>query len=346
MRSRTRRSAWRGWLIGVLVLIPVLWIGYWYAAEQIATAAIDRATGRPVAGGRIACTGRSLGGFPLRIDFGCTRAAYGDGPEGGGEKVSAALGGGLQASAPLYQPGRVEATLTGPFVVNAPGFGIAITTNWSAADTSATAGLGGLESAAATFHSLDFSSRGAASLPVTALSATLAEASADPVGGNAYRFFAKAQDLKLVRANGNAVPSIDGSVDVKALDFGSSLGTDPRAALKAWAKAGGTLQVNHLRLAADGAIANADGQLALAANGLISGKLNVRFSNPQAFVALAEAIKPGAAREAGRILAVLQALTIPVNTPDGPARQTTVVINNGLVAIGILPVGFIPPIRF
>ena len=82
-------------------------------------AAIDRVTMRPVAGGRFACAGQTLGGFPLRLDFGCARAAYGDGPQGTGERLSAALGG-LQASAPLYWPGYVEATLTGPFVVNAP----------------------------------------------------------------------------------------------------------------------------------------------------------------------------------------------------------------------------------
>lgn len=346
MRSRTRRSAWRGWLIGIVVLIPVLWIGYWYAAQQIASAAIDRVTTRPVAGGRIACTGRSLGGFPLRLDFGCTQAAYGEGPQGGGEQISAALAGGLRASAPLYLPGHVVATLTGPFVVDAPAFGIAITTNWSAADTSATAGLGGLESAAATFHGLDFASSGTAALPITALTADLAEASAAPAGGNSYTFSARAQALKVVRSSGNAIPAIDGMADVKALNFGSSLGTDPRAALKAWAKAGGTLQVDRLRFASGGAIADADGQLTLAPNGLLSGKLNVRLSNPEAFVSLAEAIKPSAAKQAGMILGALQALTIPVNTPDGPARQTTVVINNGLVAIGILPVGMIPPIRF
>ena len=167
MRNRKRRGAWRGWLIGILVLIPVLWLGYWYAADQIAHAAIDRVTTRPVAGGRFACAGQTLGGFPLRLDFGCTEARYGDGPEGTGERLSAALGG-VRASAPLYQPGHVEATLVSPFVVNVPLSGIAITTQWSDATTSATAGLDGLKSAGAAFHSLDFSSAGGPALPVKA----------------------------------------------------------------------------------------------------------------------------------------------------------------------------------
>ncbi len=346
MRNRKRRSAWRGWLIGILVLIPVLWVGYWYAAEQVARAAIDRATTRPIAGGRVACTDRTLGGFPLRLDFGCTRAAYGDGAEGTGEHLSAALGG-VRASAPLYQPGHVEATLTGPFVVNAPAIGIAVTTSWSDAYTSATAGLDGLKSAAATFHSLDFSSASGPVLPVKAVTADLAEASAAPAGGDAYRFSATAHALKVERADGSTIPAIDGNAEITALDFGSSLGTDPRGALRAWARNGGTARVDRLRFAAGDAIADADGKLTVSPDGLISGTLNVRLMNPQAFVALAEAIKPGSARDASKILAVVMALTVPVNTPDGPARQTTVVIRNGLVSVGILPTPLvIPPLRF
>ncbi len=345
MRNRKRRSPWRGWLIGILVLIPVLWVGYWWAAQEIARAAIDRATTRPMAGGRFACAGETLGGFPLRLDVGCTRAEYGDGPQGTGERLSAALGG-VQVSAPLYWPGYVEANLTSPFVVNAPPTGLAITTQWSAASTSATAGLGGLKSAAATFHGLDFSSAGGPALPVKAVTADLAEASAAPAGGGAYRFAATAHALKVVRANGQEIPSIDGDALITALNFGNSLGTDPRAALSAWAKAGGTARIDRLRFAAGEAVADADGELAIAANGLISGKLNVRLRNPDAFVALAEAIKPGAAKEAGKILAVVTALTVPVDTPDGPARQTTVVIRNGLVSVGILPVGMLPPVKF
>lgn len=345
MRTTKRRNAWRAWLVGILIAVPVLWIGYWYAAHEIARAALDRVTTRPLAGGRFACTGLSLAGFPLRLDLGCTRAAYGDGPEGTGERVSAALGA-VAATAPLYRPGYVEATLTSPFVINAPLFGLAITTQWSDARTSATAGLGGLNSAAATFHSLDFSSAGGAALPVRSLTANLAEASATPAGGNAYRFSATTKTLKVVRADGREIPAIDGTAEITANNFGSSLGTDPRIALRAWAAAGGAAHVDHLRLAAGEAIADADGQISIAPDGLLSGTLTLRLVNPQAFVTLAEAIKPGAAKDANRILGVIAALTMPVDTPDGPARQTTLVIRNGLVAIGILPVGFLPPIRF
>ncbi len=298
-----------------------------------------------MAGGHFACADRSLGGFPLRLDFGCTRAAYGDGPQGTGERLSAALGG-VQASAPLYWPGYVEAHLTSPFVVNAPLSGIALTTAWADASTSATAGLGGLKSAGAVFHSLDVSTAGVSTLPVKALTADIVDASAAPAAGNAYRFAATAHGLKVVRRDGSAIPAIDGDAAITVLDFGGSLGTDPRAKLRAWARAGGTAHIDRLRFAAGDAIIDADGKLTIAPDGLLSGTLNVRLRNPDAFVALAEAIKPGASKDAGKILAVVSALTVPVDTPDGPALQTTLVIRNGLLMVGMFPVGVIPPLHF
>jgi hypothetical protein len=150
----------------------------------------------------------------------------------------------------------------------------------------------------------------------------------------------------VVRTDGREIPAIDGDVEITALDFGNSLGTDPRQALRDWARAGGTAHIDHLRFAAGNAIADADGQLTIAPNGLLSGMLTVRLRNPEAFVALAEAIKPGASKDASKVLGVVSALTVPVDTPDGPARQTILVIRNGFVAVGILPVGMIPPIRF
>ncbi len=345
-KNTRRRRGWSGWLIGLLVLVPILWIGYWYAAQQIAQAAIERATTRPIAGGRFACTGQSLGGFPLRLDFGCAHAAYTDGPEGSAGRVSAALGG-LQASAPLYRPGYVEATLASPFVIDMPPLGIAITTAWSSADTTATAGIDGLKSASATIHSLDFTSTGGTrAVPVKAMTASTAQMNIAPAADNAYRIAAAASDLQVVPLDGRTIPAIDGEATITALDFGASLGNDPGAALFRWLRAGGTARIDHLHLAAGNAVADAEGRLTIAPDGLLSGTLNVRFRNPSAFADLAESIRPGSRNDAAKVLAVMAALTVPVNTPDGPARQTTVVIKNGLVAVGILPVGVIPPLKF
>ncbi len=342
MRNKRRRAGWSGWIIGLVIAIPLLWVGYWYAAQYVANAAIERVTTRPVAGGRVLCTAHSLSGFPLRLDFGCQRAAFTDDTE---RQITAELGG-LQASAPLYWPGYVEATLGSPLVVNAPSLGVALTASWSDAVTTAGAGLGGLKSASATVHSFDFSSTGGGAIPLRTVKAGLAEASIAPAGGNAYRIGALANDLQVVPANGRVLPALDSEARVVLHDFGGSLGTDPRAALLDWLRKGGTADVERLKLATGNAAADADGKLVLSPDGLLSGTLNLRLRNADAFADLAEAIRPGSRGDMDKVLAVLSALTVPVETPDGPARQTTVVLRNGLVAIGILPVGYIPPLRF
>ena len=104
--------------------------------------------------------------------------------------------------------------------------------------------------------------------------------------------------------------------------------------------------VERLKLIVGAASADADGQLQLAPDGLLSGKLTLRLRNPEAFGDLAEAIRPGARDNLDQLLPVLMALTIPVNTPEGPARQTAVIIRKGVVSIGIVPVGTIPPLKF
>ena len=84
---------------------------------------IARLNAAPVNGKKIGCTEVVLDGFPLRLDFRCARGTYVE----AGDRITAALGG-VAATAPLYWPGYVEATLDAPLVVNAPELGVALTT--------------------------------------------------------------------------------------------------------------------------------------------------------------------------------------------------------------------------
>ncbi len=60
-----------GWLVGVIVLLGLLWVGYWYAAHYAAETAIARAGVRGVG-----CSGGDLTGFPLQLDLPCAKAIY------------------------------------------------------------------------------------------------------------------------------------------------------------------------------------------------------------------------------------------------------------------------------
>jgi len=63
-------------------------------------------------------------------------------------------------------------------------------------------------------------------------------------------------------------------------------------------------------------------------------------------VNLAEQIKPGSRDHAMTAVQAITALSVPVDTPDGPARQTTLSIINGVPVVGIVPVPIqLPRIR-
>ncbi len=347
MRRDPLRRSWRGWLIGLAVVLPMLWVGYWYTVQKVASSAIERVTTQPVAGGRFTCGEMSFGGFPLRLDFACPKANFASGNPGGQNAVAAALGG-LSASAPLYWPGYIGARLVSPFVVNAPSLGLALTTAWGAADGSVTAGMSGLQGFGANFQRLDFTSNGdQRRVPLKSVKANVASIDVAPASGNAYRLSLQAEGLTVLPANGQSLPTLDADIRMVALDFGPALGSDPAGAILAWLRRGGsTADFERFRLASGGAVVDSIGRLTLGAEGLLSGIVQIRFRNPEAIARIAEMLKPGSGEQVAQFLSILSAVTVPVTLADGPARQTTLNLRNGVVSVGIIPVGSIPPLRF
>jgi hypothetical protein len=109
------------WLVGVLIVLAVLWCGYWYAASRVAAMGMEKVVAAAAAHGRQAgCGTQAIAGFPLSLDVQCSGVKF------AGSDMSAGLGQ-IGLSAPLYYPGHVQADLTGPLVLNAPGPGLAIT---------------------------------------------------------------------------------------------------------------------------------------------------------------------------------------------------------------------------
>ena len=334
-------AGWLGLIAGAIVVLGVLWVSYWYAANTFAERAIARLNGAPHDGQKIACTDPVLSGFPLRLDFRCAQGTY----AGPADQVTAALGG-IAATAPLYRPGTVEATLDAPFVVNAPDHGVALTTSWSAGTATASAGFGGLNGAGAAFTTLTADNAGTLpDIPVKSLAADAASASIAQAGGGAYTILASTRGLKLTRTDDSALPAIDADVDLTALNVGGGLGTNPARRLADWLRAGGSIKVERVRIAAGGAILAADGTLNVSKGGVLSGSLVLRFTNLDAFAMLADQIKPGSRKHAAQGIAAITALSVPVQTEDGPARQTTVSITDGLLWVGIIPVGVLPKVK-
>lgn len=332
---------WLAILVGLVVVLVLLWLGAWYGAHTVAERTLARVTASHANGQQVTCTDPVLAGFPLRLDLSCSRSGY----AGPANSVTAALGG-LRATAPLYRPGTVDAQIDGPLTVNDPGRNVALTASWSAAHANASAWISGLTGAGATFARLKAENTGTIpNIPISAASADVASAAIAPVGGGSYSFVGSAKSLKLTRSDGSDLPVLDADATITALNVGAGLGTNPARTLAAWLKRGGSFKIDHVRLASAGAILSADGTMNVSKDGVLSGSVVLRFTNLDAFADLAEQIKPGSRDKATTGIQAITALSVPVQTEDGPARQTTVSVTNGLVWVGLVPVGVLPRVR-
>lgn len=338
-----RRGRGLVWTIIVIVGLALLWVGYWYGARALTEHGIARANAGPIGIHEVACVDPAVSGMLVEVDVRCTRATYSD----RGGILTAALGG-IAATAPLYLPGHVDAKLDGPLVANAPGRGLALTVNWSVADASASAWLGGLTGASAAFDGLTVENAAASNrLPVKSVTADAADASMRSAGGGSYTLRANATRLALTGSDGTAYPTFDLSARVLAEKVGD-LGTDPQRAFLEWLRHEPNARIERFRIAVDDLIVSAAGSLALDRNGTLNGTILLRYNSVDALGNVLETLKPGSRDKYQLALQGLSAMSMPVETEDGPMRQTTVAFRNGLPWLTVLPlpVSPIPPLTF
>ncbi|HVZ12861.1 MAG TPA: DUF2125 domain-containing protein, partial [Bauldia sp.] len=239
-----RRRGRGGWLIALVVVLALLWIGYWFLAHYAATTALARLTG-PHGGVQVTCGTTDISGFPLRLDVRCDSPAYADGPA-----VNASVGT-VHASAPLYRPGSIAADIDGPLLVNAPGQDIGLTVSWTSARANASAGLGGISGAGAAFTT--FHAENTGPLPkigIVAANAESADGGFASAGGGSYRITADASHLALTDAS-RSLPPIDFALDATANQVGD-LGFQPEPAILAWLRGTPSVTLTNLRLAMAG----------------------------------------------------------------------------------------------
>jgi len=343
--ATTKRRRRRGpkLLIGGLILLAILWCGYWYAASTITAAAIERAATSLAARGRsVTCAEKGMAGFPLSLDLTCRDPAFIDPASGLSAEIK-----GVRASAPLYWPGEVNVGLAGPLSLAMPGDVGALAATWSSASARIDVGLGGLSSFAVSLDALNVVPNDGAKLPLTSLIGGHADMSASPAGNGDYRLTLTAVDVDATLADGRALPKIGLAADVTALQFGSSLGTNPAGLLRDWLRSGGTLRVDRVALSAVRSGAAASGTLTLSTDGLLSGSLTVRLIGLDGLPDLAEAFRPGSRDRVAQVVAMISGIARPVKQGDGTAYEIPLGVKDGTVALGgLIPIGQIPALKF
>jgi hypothetical protein len=328
--------------VGVVILLAILWGTYWYGANQIGGALLDRVAAAAAARGYTTeCDHIASGGFPFSINLSCSRARL-----AGAGGVQAAVDG-FSATTPLYRPWTLRSKADGPLAVSLPTRTSDRTASWKRAEATIDAGIGGLSGIAARLEGLqiDLPARAAAQA-FDGLSLSQGEVRVTPAADDDYKISAMVQGVALESESGRALPRIDLDADLSILDLGDSLGLDPRRAIGAWIAAGGILRIDALTVVADTVSANASGALTLSADGKLSGDVDVTIAGIEEVPNLVEAFAPKARNQTEQIVAAVAAFTRPVETPKGPARQMTLLVRESVVSIGILPIGIIPTFAF
>lgn len=333
--ARRRRGGRSAFLLAVLVLAGLVWSGYWYAAYRMADYAVADSGTLSALG--IRCDDRGLGGFPLQVDLSCRRISAAAG-------AVSLTGGRLEATAPLYRPGRVAAELASPVRFEAPGLGLSLGATWKAAKGVADAGLSGLSTVAADISdlSLRLDDAGYTLLEVSAerLSAALTPDAGTP---DALRLDLTADRLSLGGPDG-PFPRLSGEGTVTLLGAGEAIGTNPGDMIARWLAAGGRFTVKQARLAAGDVTAWAEGPMAMDADGALTGELTVRFQGREQLETLAAALFPRYRSIAKQLVQGIVALSRTVSTPDGVVNEVRLTFDQGKVSVGFIPILTIPPL--
>jgi hypothetical protein len=336
---RPRRRNGGVFLVGAVVVLALLWLLYWYGANEIASALRDRATALAASRGyAVECADEVAGGFPTSIELACSRASL----AGAAGEMTAAVEG-LSARSPLYRPGRVEWAATGPFILNAPANGIGLTATWRDAGSKLDAGLGGLSAVTAFLQDFEvFMPADQRPLPFTGMKLSRADLSVFPDADDTYRLVASAGAVTLDTGDERTLPPIDFDADVSALSFGGSLGLDPRRAFRDWLARGGNLHIDKMKIIADTVATTYSGDLTLSPDGLLSGNLKLDIKGIENLPNLVETFRPGSRNDVEQVVATAIAFTKPVDTPDGPSRELNLLVRDNVVSIGIIPIVVIP----
>jgi hypothetical protein len=330
-----RRKLFRA--IGFVALLLALGFGWSWAwnrvAERVATETDRRIEALSRQGREIDCPGRSISGFPFRIEIRC---------ESTGIEVPAAgfsaKAGQLRTAAQIYNPGHLIAEIDGPALVES-GSAQPLRLDWEAMRLSLNANLDGLQRFSAQARAASVSD-GWSDPPQVLARAANAEAHARPASAPDGK---PAADLALTLEE--AVIVGEAQLPPFSLAGDARIDMDPKA-LAAMRRPGdlrragglaGELRLLQLQPKAGGSL-SLSGPFQIDARGLLTGRFRVSASEAAGLVEFARAVFPQAADELGAALVVLQAAA------GGGSANVTLDVDRGEMRAGFIRLGRIPPL--
>lgn len=321
-------------MIGLGVALAAAgWTAVWATARSRLLAEVEtRLAALAERGVVVACPERAVGGYPFRMELSCRDP--GVAIRDRGLTASAA---GLRVVVQIWDPNLILLELDGPGVVKDAGG--ETTASWRTLRASLRWAIGGVQRLSVASEGLDLTARPLGRPPVR-VAAAHAEVHGRPSGASGHDL-----DLALSLAAASLTiadkrlgpPKADLSLSTTLVDF---LPPGPGPALKAFAERGGRLEPVGLGFAVGGISVEGSGRLTLDRAGALDGMITLVARG-------LEGLASGGAKEVGpELTTVLSGFVLlgkGSNDPARPGRRLEMIVDRGLVRIGRLTLGQLPP---
>lgn len=318
-RSRAPQIA-----LGVVVILAVAWSGFWFWGRgRLADEMDHRLAELSSRGISVVCPSRTIGGFPFRMEVGCTDPGFEITARGIGGSVSA-----LRVVAQIWNPRLIIAELDGPLVFD-DGRGVTVDATWRALRASVRLAANGPERVSIAAEGLDARAKDVAGV-VSRLVAEHLELHGRPSGetGHDLDLAASAAAASLdLEGRHVGPPRSDLSAAVTFRDLLPPRAGDPA---RGFAERGGRIEPIRLDWSVGGMAVAGKGALTLGRDGLLDGSIGFAARGLEALALQGKAL--GA--ETAGLLGGFVLLGKASSDPELPGRRLDLVIEHGRPRFG------------
>ncbi len=276
-------SRWKLYLPFVAIaVVAVGWSVFWKVAAGMTESGLDDWFAQERSQGREwSCPGRSVGGYPFRLELRCAAPTFTG-------RVGAVAGAGsvgdVLVAAHLYNPSLVLAQVSSPLVFKAQDGSLDLSLAWTQLQASHRVRKGGLERDSLEVEGpvLRLAGRG---LPNIAAKAEAFEVHLRPNPDRASVVSAMDLALRLSKLEAPALDSLSGYAGPMDAVFAATIlqtealrGGDLAGSLEQWRQAGGNAEIRELKIAKGEALVEANGALEIDSAHRLAGRVELQLT--------------------------------------------------------------------
>lgn len=324
------------WLAGAVVLGVALWSGVWHYGRSVIAHELDAELTRlSIAGIEIGCAQREISGYPFRYDLSCQQLRAAD-----GIGFSAQLAE-LRAVALMYNPRHIILEADGPAVAGEPRSGAGAELTFETARSSVMFSNAGPDKVDAVLQGPVLTAfNGTASVRVTSDKSELHLRTVPDAPQN-LDAFVSSDGLDLTSLSPD-LPEFDAKLHIRVPNGTPLLAGRPLAYLPRAADGSLPVEVRLASMTSGTASVSATGELRLKPGGHVSGELDVQLTGVDRIADLLSDIAPAASALPATLQSAAQAMN---GGETGETIRLPLTIQDGVVRIGLLPIGQLAPVR-